>query len=123
MHEVIPFSNSLTYKAVYDLIIHTSLVPRLWEEGKSGLVPIVCTCINISGGIHRKFICSDCATEIQYNRSDFECVVKRLRMVLYKPDCNSNDCKLQSGQATPSTLAKGVAACGAYHICKIEQDG
>ena len=40
---------------------------------------------------------------------------KRLRMVLYKPDCDSNYCELLSGQATPSTLAKdvacGVAAC------------
>ena len=32
-------------------------------------------------------------------------------MVLYKPECDSNDCKLLSGQATPSTLAKCVA-CG-----------
>ena len=40
-----------------------------------------------------------------YHRSGFECVVKRLRMVL---DCDSNDCELLSGQATPSTVAKGV---------------
>ena len=44
-----------------------------------------------------------------YRRSGFECVVKRLRMVLYKLDCDSNDCELLSGQATPSTVAKGVA--------------
>ena len=30
-------------------------------------------------------------------------------MVLYKLDCDSNDCELLSGQATPSTVAKGVA--------------
>ena len=37
-------------------------------------------------------------------------------MVQKKPDCNSNDCKVPNGQATPSILAKGVAsgeaACG-----------
>ena len=40
-------------------------------------------------------------------------LVKQLQMVLYKPDCDSNDCELPSGQATSSTLAKvkGVA-CG-----------
>ena len=40
---------------------------------------------------------------------------KWLWIVLYKPDCDSNDCELLSGQATLSTLAKdmacGVAAC------------
>ena len=45
---------------------------------------------------------------VYYHRSGFECEVK---MVLYKPDYDSNDCKLPSGQTTPSTLAKGVA-CG-----------
>ena len=30
-------------------------------------------------------------------------------MALYKPDCDSNDCELSSGQATPSILARGVA--------------
>ena len=30
-------------------------------------------------------------------------------MALYKPDCDSNDCELPSGQATPSILARGVA--------------
>ena len=29
-------------------------------------------------------------------------------MALYKPDCDSNDCELPSGQATPSILARGV---------------
>ena len=33
-----------------------------------------------------------------YRRSDFDCVVKRLRMALYKPDCDFNDCELPSGQ-------------------------
>ena len=32
-------------------------------------------------------------------------------MVQHTPDCNSNDCELLNGQATPLTLAKGVA-CG-----------
>ena len=36
-------------------------------------------------------------------------------MVLYKPDCNSNDCELPSGQATPSILAKGMA-CGEHEL-------
>ena len=52
---------------------------------------------------------------MRYRRSGFDCVVKRLRMALYKPDCDSNDCELPSGQATPSILARGVAceaACG-----------
>ena len=44
-----------------------------------------------------------------YRRPGFDCVVKRLRMALYKPDCDSNDCELPSGQATPSILARGVA--------------
>ena len=35
-------------------------------------------------------------------RWGFECVVKRLRMALYRPDSGSNDCELPSGQATPS---------------------
>ena len=33
-----------------------------------------------------------------YRRSGFDCVVKRLRMALYKPDCDFNDCELPSGQ-------------------------
>ena len=36
-------------------------------------------------------------------------------MVLYNPDCDSNDCELQSGQATLSTLAKGVV-CGEHEL-------
>ena len=40
-----------------------------------------------------------------YHRPGFECVVKQLRMVLYKPDCDSNDCELPNGKATPSILA------------------
>ena len=35
------------------------------------------------------------------------------------PDCNSNDCKLLNGQATPLTLAKGVACCEAACINRI----
>ena len=48
-------------------------------------------------------------------------------MVLYKPDCDSNDCELPSGQATPSTssIARDVAYWGCmrggllieYNIC------
>ena len=65
-----------------------------------------------------------------YSKSGFECVVKQLRMVLYKSGCNnSNDCELPSGQATPSTLVKDVtcdeAACRMavihYHICMVDQ--
>ena len=37
------------------------------------------------------------------HRTGFECIVKRLRMVLYKPGCDFNDCELPSGQATPSS--------------------
>ena len=37
---------------------------------------------------------------ILYCRSGFDCVVKRLRMALYKPDCDFNDCELPSGQYT-----------------------
>ena len=33
-----------------------------------------------------------------YRRLGFDCVVKRLRMALYKPDCDFNDCELPSGQ-------------------------
>ena len=33
-----------------------------------------------------------------YRRSGFNCVVKRLRMALYKPDCDFNDCELPSVQ-------------------------
>ena len=39
-----------------------------------------------------------------YCRSGFECVVKQLWMVLYKPDCDSNDCKLPNEKATPSEV-------------------
>ena len=46
---------------------------------------------------------------MHYHRSGVECVVKRLRMEVCKPDCDSNDCVLLSGQATPSIFAKGVA--------------
>ena len=35
---------------------------------------------------------------LKYRRSGFDCVVKRLRMALYKPDCDFNDCELPSGQ-------------------------
>ena len=33
-----------------------------------------------------------------YRRSGFDCVVKLLRMALYKSDCDFNDCELPSGQ-------------------------
>ena len=39
-----------------------------------------------------------------HHRSTFECVVKRLRMMLYKPDYDSNDCELPNEKATPSIL-------------------
>ena len=59
---------------------------------------------------------SQSCASIMYHKSGFECVVKQLWMVLYKEDCDSNDCELPSRQATPSTLDKGVAcgeaACG-----------
>ena len=41
----------------------------------------------------------------RYRRLGFECVVKRLQMVLYKPDCDSNNCELPNEKATPSILA------------------
>lgn len=44
-----------------------------------------------------------------YYRSGFEFVVKQLWMVQYKPDYDSNDSELPRGEATPSTLAEGVA--------------
>ena len=33
-----------------------------------------------------------------YRRTGFDYVVKQLRMALYKPDCDFNDCELPSGQ-------------------------
>ena len=44
-----------------------------------------------------------CVYRMIYHRTGFECVVKWLQMALYKADCNSNDCKLPSRQATPSS--------------------
>ena len=38
-----------------------------------------------------------------YHRTGFECKGKQLWMVLYKPDCDSNDCNLPKRQATPSS--------------------
>ena len=38
----------------------------------------------------------------------FECVVKQLQMVLYKPDCDCNDYELPNGKATPSIIATEV---------------
>ena len=35
---------------------------------------------------------------VEYRRSGFDCVVKLLRIVLYKRDCDFNDCELPSGQ-------------------------
>ena len=35
-----------------------------------------------------------------YRRSGFEYVLKWMQMALYRPDCNSNDCKLPSTQVT-----------------------
>ena len=51
-------------------------------------------------------------------------------MALYKSDCNSNDCELPSGQATPSILARGVACeaaalpfSAAYHPIAVRSSG
>ena len=41
-------------------------------------------------------------------------IVKQLQMVLYKQDCDSNDCNLPSG--TPSILAKGVARLAGWAL-------
>ena len=41
---------------------------------------------------------------VVYCRSGSECIVKQLQMLLYKPDCNSNDCELPNEKATPSIL-------------------
>ena len=48
--------------------------------------------------IVRPFICANCVRVYRTCRSGFDCVVKRLRMALYKPDCDFNDCELPSGQ-------------------------
>ena len=40
--------------------------------------------------IVRPFVYVNCVRV--YRRSGFDCVVKRLRMALYKPDCDFNDC-------------------------------
>ena len=50
---------------------------------------------------------------ILYHRSGFECVVKQLRMVLYKPDCDFNDCELPNEKATPSIFSYRGVACEA----------
>ena len=38
---------------------------------------------------------------VYYRRSGFECVVKQLWMMLYKPDCDSNDYELLSVKPHP----------------------
>ena len=73
---------------------------KSWSPMPSACV--YCTCVSIE--------------HIIYHRSDFECVVKWLPMVLYKPDYNSNDCELPSRQTTPSTLVKGTR-CGLRWGC------
>ena len=45
----------------------------------------------------RPFVCANCV-HVYHRGSGFDCVVKRLRMELYKPDCDFNDCELPSGQ-------------------------
>ena len=57
--------------------------------------------------LHTHATSSDHSFEF-YHRSGFECVVKRLQMVLYKPGCDSNDGVVPSKQATPPTLARQV---------------
>ena len=44
----------------------------------------------------KPFVCANCVCV--YHRSGYDCVVKRLRMALYKPDCDFNDCELPSEQ-------------------------
>ena len=51
-------------------------------------------------------------------------------MAPYRPDCDSNDCELPSGQATPSILARGVACeaaalpfSAAYHPIAARSSG
>ena len=46
--------------------------------------------------IVKLFVCANCVHV--YRRLGFDCVVKRLRMSLYKPDCDFNDCELPSRQ-------------------------
>ena len=55
---------------------------------------------------------------VEYHNSGFESVVKQLQVVLYKPDCNTIDCKLPSGQAT-QVVACSEPGCELlidYHI-------
>ena len=44
--------------------------------------------------------------QTQYRTPGFNCALKQLQMVLYKSDCDSNDYKVPSEQATPPTLAR-----------------
>ena len=56
------------------------------------LALIIYTCVHVV----RPLVCANCVHV--YLGSGFDCVVKRLRMALYKPDCDFNDCELPSEQ-------------------------
>ena len=56
---------------------------------------ITCVIIYTRVRVVRPFVFTNCVCV--YHRSGFDCVVKRLRMALYKPDCDFNDCELPSG--------------------------
>ena len=55
----------------------------------------------------------------QYERSDFECIVKQLRMVLYKPNCDSNDCEL----SWASHILKLTLRCSLRWLVRVTHQG
>ena len=62
--------------------------------------------------------------ETMYRRLGFECVVKRLRMVLYKPDCDSNEnLTMHSVAALVEivSVVKVVNIVGSLH-CAVQYD-
>ena len=68
---------------------------------------IICMHCYLSGSVHGVYVyeyvyCTCFPTcknmYVVYRRSGLDYVVKQLRMALYKPDCDFNDCELPSGQ-------------------------
>ena len=63
------------------------------------------TCGQKSRGDGTQYVNLEWPNLANYCRLGFEYVVKQLRMVLYKPGCDSNDCELPNKKVTPSILA------------------
>ena len=84
------FKAGQAFTAVYNRASRLYSRPARFKTGRPAIKP--------AAGFQAGQVYNRALTYIYRRTSGFDCVVKRLRMALYKPDCDFNDCELPSGQ-------------------------